>query len=443
MNSLSQELSKIRNHSFYGKVTSIQGLLVSVVGIDQLVSIGSRCIIETRSGEVFSGEVIGFKDNQTLVMSFYDLEGVGLGCRVIVEENDSEIYPNESWLGRVLNPMGEPIDGKGPLIKGDLPYKLRSSPPLASERSRLGKKIDLGVRSINTFVTCCRGQRMGIFSGSGVGKSVLLSMMAKYTKSDINIIGLVGERGREVQEFIEDHLGSEGLAKSIIIVATSDESALLRRQAGYLTLTLSEYFRDKEKDVLCLIDSITRFAQAQREIGLSGGEPPASKGYTPTVFAELPKLLERAGPGKNMGNITGLFTVLVEGDDHNEPISDAVRAIVDGHIVLEREIMERGRYPAINILKSVSRSMPNCNNTNENELITRAKTIVSLFEKMSEMIRLGAYKKGSDQDLDQAIEIYPLIENFLSQKLDEKADIVSDFTKLEKILKVTSISQEV
>ena len=442
MNRLSQELSKVRPHLFYGKVTSIQGLLITVRGIDQLVSIGSRCVIETRSGEVCSGEVIGFKENETLVMSFYDLEGVGLGCRVIVEETESEIYPDESWLGRILNPMGEPIDGKGPLIRGEVPYKLRSSPPLASERSRLGTKIDLGVRSINTFITCCRGQRMGIFSGSGVGKSVLLSMMAKYTKSDINIIGLVGERGREVQEFIEDHLGPEGLAKSIIIVATSDESALLRRQAGYLTLTLSEYFRDKEKDVLCLIDSITRFAQAQREIGLSGGEPPASKGYTPTVFAELPKLLERAGPGKNMGNITGLFTVLVEGDDHNEPISDAVRAIVDGHIVLEREIMERGRYPAINILKSVSRSMPNCNDTKENELISKAKTVVSLFEKMSEMIRLGAYKRGSDKDLDRAIEIYPYIENFLSQKLNEKADIVSDFIELEKILDTDSVTQE-
>ena len=434
MNILSQELSKTNQYNFYGKVSSIQGLLISVTGIDQVVSIGSRCRIETRQGHSFPGEVIGFRESSTLVMSFYDLEGVGLGCKVVIAGNDSVVYPDESWLGRVLNPMGEPIDGKGSLINGSTPYKFRSSPPLASERNRLGKKIDLGVKSINTFITCCSGQRMGIFSGSGVGKSVLLSMMSKYTKSDINIIGLVGERGREVKEFIEDHLGPEGLAKSIIIVATSDESALLRRQAAYLTLTLSEYFRDKEKNVLCLIDSITRFAQAQREIGLSGGEPPASKGYTPTVFSELPKLLERAGPGKNIGNITGLFTVLVEGDDHNEPISDAVRAIVDGHIVLEREIMERGRYPAINILKSVSRSMPSCNDEKENQLISKAKSIVSLYEKMSEMIRLGAYKKGSDKDLDEAIEIYPLIEKFLSQSIDEKADIEKNFTELEKIL---------
>ncbi len=440
MNILSQELLKTKTYKFYGKVSSIQGLLISITGIDQVVSIGSRCDIETRGGGFCPGEVIGFRENLTLVMSFYDLEGVGLGCRVIIQENDSVVNPDESWLGRILNPMGEPIDGKGPLLYGSVPYKLRSSPPLASERNRLGEKIDLGVKSINTFVTCCCGQRMGIFSGSGVGKSVLLSMMSRYTKSDINIIGLVGERGREVKEFIEDHLGAEGLAKSIIIVATSDQSALLRRQAAYLTLALSEYFRDKDKNVLCLIDSITRFAQAQREIGLSGGEPPASKGYTPTVFAELPKLLERAGPGKNNGNITGLFTVLVEGDDHNEPISDAVRAIVDGHIVLEREIMERGRYPAINILKSVSRSMPNCNTEKENKIIAKAKTIVSLFEKMSEMIRLGAYKKGSDKDLDEAIEIYPLIENFLSQNISERADVQNDFKDLEKILNTNKLT---
>ncbi len=434
MQNLFNEVGKIETSSIYGSVSSIQGLLISVKGIDQLVSIGSKCEIENRSGETHPGEVVGFRENYTLVMSFYDLEGVGLGCKVIIREAESVIYPDKSWLGRVLNPMGEPIDGKGPLIRGSLPYKLKSSPPLASERNRLGEKIDLGVKSINTFVTCCRGQRMGIFSGSGVGKSVLLSMMAKHTKSDINIIGLVGERGREVQEFIEDNLGSDGLKKSIIVVATSNESALLRRQAGYLTLTLSEYFRDLDNNVLCLMDSITRFAQAQREIGLSGGEPPASKGYTPTVFSELPKLLERAGPGKDKGNITGLFTVLVEGDDHNEPISDAVRAIVDGHIVLEREIMERGRYPAINILKSVSRSMPGCNNEIENQLISDAKSNVSLYEKMSEMIRLGAYKKGSDSNLDRAIYLYPLIEKFLSQHIDEESNFENDYLELEEIL---------
>jgi flagellum-specific ATP synthase len=276
---------------------------------------------------------------------------------------------------------------------------------------------------------------MGIFSGSGVGKSVLLSMMARYTEADISVIGLVGERGREVQEFIEDDLGPEGLKRSVVIVATGDEPALMRRQAAYVTLAVAEYFRNQGNKVLCLIDSLTRFAMAQREIGLSVGEPPTSKGYPPTTFGELARLLERAGPGApGQGSITGLFAVLVEGDDHNEPISDAVRGIVDGHIVMRREIADRGRYPAIDVLKSVSRSMPGAVSPHRWEIIKKAKQIITTYEDMQELIRLGAYRKGSDPKVDQALVVYPKIEEFLSQNKDDKTTIDEGFARLAAIV---------
>jgi flagellum-specific ATP synthase len=290
------------------------------------------------------------------------------------------------------------------------------------------------VRALNTFLTCCRGQRMGIFAGSGVGKSVLMSMLARNVVADISVIGLIGERGREVQEFLQDDLGTEGLNRSVVVVSTSDEPALMRRQAAYLTLAIAEYFRDLDKDVLVLMDSVTRFAVAQREIGLSAGEPPTAKGYTPTVFTELPRLLERAGPGTGEGTITGLFSVLVDGGDHNEPVADAVRAILDGHVVMERAIAERGRFPAINILKSISRTMPRAANPTYLPFINQARQVMATYADMEELIRLGAYRAGSSPEVDEAIRLHQPLEEFLAQGKDEATSLGQGYQRLEQIL---------
>jgi flagellum-specific ATP synthase len=427
------EIAGLKTAKVFGTVTSIQGLRVEVSGIARVLSVGARCNIETRNGQILAAEVVGFRDEIAIMMPFGIMDGIGAGCRAWMAEEEPLVYPHSSWLGRVINAIGEPIDGKGPLLRGSTAYPVRGAPLSAHARKRVGGKVDLGIRAINTFLTCCQGQRMGIFAGSGVGKSILLSMLARNTAADVSVIGLIGERGRELQEFIEDDLGEAGLQRSVVVVATSDEPALMRRQSAYLTLTLAEYFRDQAREVLCLVDSVTRFAMAQREIGLSGGEPPASKGYTPSVFAELPRLLERAGPGIDAGTITGLFTVLVEGDDHNEPVADAVRAILDGHIVLDRAISERGRYPAINILRSVSRTMPACNSEAENELISYARRLMATYENMEELIRLGAYRAGSDPEVDEAIRYHAALEEFLSQRKEEATTIADSYTLLANI----------
>ena len=433
LNSLLTNLTQIPEYHLYGRVTAVLGMLVEVGGVQRRLSIGDRCRIAARGRRHLACEVVGFRDDRAILMPFGALEGVGLGCKAEVVDVEPVVSPTEKWLGRVVNAMGEAIDGRGPLPEGDTAYPLRNRPPPAHARQRVRGKVDLGVRAINTFLTCCRGQRLGIFSGSGVGKSILLGMMARYTAADVNVIGLIGERGREVQEFIEDNLGEEGLARTVIVVATSDESPLMRRQAAYMTMALAEYFRDRDKDVLCMMDSITRFAMAQREIGLSAGEPPTSKGYTPTVFSELPKLLERAGPGCGRGSITGLFAVLVEGDDHLEPITDAVRGIIDGHIVLDRAIAERGRYPPIDILRSLSRAMPDCNTAEENAIVLRARQMLANYEDMAEMIRLGAYRVGSDAKTDEAIKYYPALEGFLSQDRNDRSDLASGYAQLAAI----------
>jgi flagellum-specific ATP synthase len=441
MDRLIREIEDLPSLETFGRVVGVRGLMVEIAGPLHQMSMGSRVMIEGGATGRVAAEIVGFEGDRALCLPFGELDGVRMGCRAVIQSGDGMVKPANGWLGRVVNAMGEPIDRKGPVPQGTEAMPLRRSPPPAGDRSRVGEPIDLGVRALNTFVTCCRGQRMGIFAGSGVGKSVLLSMLARYCEAQVTVIGLVGERGREVQEFIEDDLGEDGLARSVVVVATSDEPALMRRQAAYLTLTIAEYFRDQGKDVLCLMDSVTRFAMAQREIGLAAGEPPTSKGYTPTVFTELPRLLERAGPGlKGQGSITGLFTVLVEGDNHNEPVADAVRGILDGHIVMERAIAERGRYPAVNVLKSVSRTMPRSVPEERRPLITEAKRLMATYGDMEELIRLGAYRKGSNPEVDRAIAVNPAIEAFLNQSKDESTVFDVGYNALAKILETSDSS---
>jgi flagellum-specific ATP synthase len=430
---LAEQINELDGIEIYGRVVGVRGLMVEVSGPLHAMSVGARVVVETQTKPI-PCEVVGFTGANALLMPFAPLEGVRRGCRALVTSVAGAVRPSGGWLGRVVNALGEPIDGKGPLLLGPSPYPFRNTPPLAHARRRVGLPLDLGVRALNTFLTCCRGQRMGIFSGSGVGKSVLLSMLARNVAADVTVIGLIGERGREVQEFLQDDLGDAGLARSVVVVSTSDEPALMRRQAAHETLAIAEYFRDEGKDVLVLMDSVTRFAMAQREIGLSAGEPPTAKGYTPTVFTELPRLLERAGPGTEQGTITGIFTVLVDGDDYNEPIADAVRGILDGHIVMERSIAERGRYPAINVLKSVSRTMPRAADQAYLPVLTRARQVMATYSDRGELIRLGAYRVGTSPEVDEAIRLHKPLEDFLAQGKEEATSLADGYRRLDEIL---------
>jgi flagellum-specific ATP synthase len=436
MHALLKDIAAISPVRRFGRVARIEGLLVEVTGAAGAISLGGQVRLADGAGRPVGCEVVGFRDGRALVMPLGALDGITLGARADFDNSPAVIFPSAAWLGRVVDGFGNPSDGKGKLRPGTEPYPLKANPPPAASRARVGGKLDLGVRAMNAFTTCCQGQRLGIFSGSGVGKSTLLAMLARNSDADAIVIALVGERGREVKEFVEDDLGPDGLARSVVVAATSDEPPLVRRQAAYVAMAVAEQLRDQGLNVLLLMDSVTRFAMAQREVGLSAGEPPASKGYTPTVFAELPRLLERAGPGLQGrgGSITALFTVLVEGDDHNEPVADAVRGILDGHIVLERNIAERGRFPAINVLKSVSRAMPGCNSEKEQALVLKARAPLAIYEDMAELIRLGAYKSGTNAEVDRAIKVYPLLEAFLAQKKDERASFTECYAALEKIV---------
>lgn len=426
-----------------GRVSGVSGLVIDVDGLSGQVSVGDHLELQPRNGPPVMAEIVGFRSGLAQAMPFGDLQGVGPGHAVrLIGRQGGTLRVSDTWLGRVIDPLGRPVDGKGALTQGDKPRVVRGAPPQATARERLGGPLDLGVRALNCFTTCRQGQRLGLFAGSGIGKSTLLSMLARKTDCDVVILALVGERGREVREFLEDDLGTEGLARSVVVIATSDAPPLTRRQAAYTAMTLAEHFRDEGKSVLLLMDSVTRFCLALREIGLSAGEPPATRGYPPSVFAELPKLLERAGPGASdperpVGHITGLFTVLVEGDDHNEPVADAVRGILDGHVILDRRIAETGRYPAIDVLRSLSRAATGCLTPDETALIRRARAVLALQAEMSDLIRLGAYRAGTDPAVDEAIKLAPRIETVLRQDRQDATSLADSFTLLRDALEGT------
>jgi len=437
------DIQRFNPLEYFGKVLAVKGPVLHVSGLADIVSLGDLVRIQTRQGREFMGEVVSFEQEITLVMPYAPLDGIGPDCLVTTTQEQGCVYPSHDWLGRVINGFAEPMDGLDFLPSGEKAYPLNADPISAHQRDMVEERLDLGVKALNTFTTCCKGQRMGIFAGSGVGKSVLMSQLARFSKAEVIVIGLIGERGREVREFIEKYLGPEGLARSVVIVSTSDEPALLRRRAAYTTLAVAEYFRDQGKQVLCLMDSVTRFAMALREIGLATGQPPTTKGYTPNVFSELPRLLERAGPGRRgQSSITGLFTVLVEGDDTSEPIADTVRSILDGHIVLERKIAERGRYPAINVLKSISRTMPDCNTPEETQALQKARQYMATYEDMEELIRLGAYRKGSNAEVDDAIAYSTKLYEFLSQSKDGYTTLEDSMSQLRQLINSSASSLE-
>jgi flagellum-specific ATP synthase len=435
---LTQSIARAPLVKYEGKILAVKGLLVEASGPPQAMALGARAVVDAAEGPARL-EIVGYRDGRALLMPFETVEGLRAGATLTFEGASPMISPSHAWLGRVVDAFGSPVDGGPPVPNGSHPRLVRGVPPAAHTRTRVGARMETGVRALDSFCALCAGQRMGIFAGSGVGKSVLMSQLARGAAADVVVIGLIGERGREVKEFVEDTLGPVGLRRSVVVVATSDESSLKRRQAAYTTLAVAEHFRDQGQHVLCLLDSVTRFAMAQREIGLATGEPPTTKGYTPTVFAELPKLLERAGPGAmtangQVGAITGLFTVLVDGGDHDEPVADAVRGILDGHLVLERAIAERGRYPAINILKSISRLMPECHAPEEQLLIKEAKRALATYSDMEELVRLGAYRRGADPETDRAIDLSVPLEEFLSQGKHDRTTFEETFSMLGEIL---------
>jgi flagellum-specific ATP synthase len=412
----------------------VQGALLEVDGLASAATVGARLRLVGRAGPV-EAEVTAIDGERALALAFDPTDSLVSGTPAELVAAQAALRPCRSWLGRVVDGLGRPLDGLGPLPRGMSASPLRAMPPPAAERARVGSRLETSVRALDVFAPLCEGQRLGLFAGSGVGKSVLLSMLARWAECDVAVIGLIGERGREVQEFIEDDLGPEGLARSVVVVATSDAPALLRRQAALTTLAIAEHFRDAGFKVLCLMDSVTRFAMAQREIGLASGEPPATRGYTPSVFAELPRLLERAGPGlPGQGSITGLFTVLVDGDDHDEPVADAVRGILDGHVVLSRRIAERGRYPAIDLLKSVSRTLPHCLEPEDNATRLSARAVLSTWADMEELVRLGAYTPGASAEVDRAIALAPRIEALVSQGKDDRGNAAGAFAELAAIV---------
>lgn len=412
----------------YGKVVDITGIIVRSAGIR--ASIGDPCVIYTDDDKK-DAEVVGFKDDLALLMVIGDLKGIKPGNRVKTFFENKYIKVSESLIGRVINDRLEPLDDKGK-IEGE-PYPIYSQPPHPMKRKRISSPIDLGIRAINGLLTCGKGQRIGIMAGAGVGKSVLMGMIARYTEAPVTVVALIGERGREVREFIEKDLGEEGLRKSIVVVATADQPPLSKIRAAYVATAIAEYFRDKGMDVLLLMDSLTRVAMAQREIGLAIGEPPTTKGYTPSVFAMLPKLLERAGTSEGNGSITGIYTVLVEGDDLSDPVSDSARAILDGHIVLSRELAMENHYPAIDVLASISRLMNDIIDKEHKTIASKFIEVYSVYKKNEDLIKLGLYKQGSDPKIDYALSLIDRMKMYLRQDINEKRDMVDSIHGLNLI----------
>ncbi len=422
------EISDTRRN--FGHITRVVGLIIESRGPE--VSIGEICLIKNHERTV-RAEVVGFDDNRVLLMPIGDIKGVNPGARVVATGEKFAVKVGEGILGCVLNGLGRPEMGEIDARSEMSEVPATQNPPDPLKRQRITEPLSLGIRSIDGLLTCGRGQRIGIFAGSGVGKSTLLGMAARNTEADVNVIGLIGERGREVRDFIEKDLGEEGLEKSIIVVATSDEPALVRFKASQVTTAIAEYFRDQGEDVLLMMDSLTRVARALREIGLAVGEPPTTRGYPPSVFNRLPRLLERTGAGEK-GTITALYTVLVEGDDFNEPISDTVRAILDGHIDLSRDLASRNHYPAVDVLSSVSRVMKDIVPEEHEESAGEFKKLLADYRESEDLINIGAYEKGSNPDVDRAIERIEDINDFLQQDIEEDASYEGTISQLKNIV---------
>lgn len=415
-----------------GKVIEVTGMLIR--GYLPGASIGSICqIFPSGLEKSFLAEVVGFKEKSVLMMPLGEMRGVALGSRIVLAKQIATVRVGPDLLGRVIDGLGQPIDQKGE-IEGKKESSLYSEVRNPLMRKPIRQPLDLGVRAINGAITVGQGQRVGIMAGSGVGKSVLLGMMARYTKADVNVIALIGERGREVREFIENDLGEEGLKRSVVICVTSDQSPLIRMRGAFVATAVAEYFSSIGKSVLLMMDSITRFAMAQREIGLSTGEPPATKGYTPSVFSTLPKLLERAGSFENEGNITGLYTVLVEGDDMDDPIGDAVRSIVDGHIVLTRKLAQRAHFPAIDVLQSSSRVMKSVVSSEHVRLAQKLRENLAIYKEAEDLINIGAYKPGSNPKIDKAVKVIDGINEFLQQQVEDHTDFTQCLRQLQGVL---------
>jgi len=412
---LSNELIK-----YTGRVSQVIGLTIESHG--PAVNLGEICNIYPLKGNTpIKAEVVGFKESIVCLMPLGSMKGVGPGSKIEATGESLSVGVSNDMLGRVIDGLGRVIDGKG-TINNCTMYPVENPPPNPLSRKRITEILPVGVRAIDGPLTLGKGQRIGIFSGSGVGKSTLMGMVARNTKADINVIGLIGERGREVREFIENDLKEDGLSRSVVVVATSDQPALIRLKAAQLATSVAEYFRDQGKDVMLMMDSLTRFAMAQREVGLAIGEPPVTRGYTPSVFSVMPRLLERSGTS-DKGSITGLYTVLVDGDDMNEPITDTVRSILDGHIVLSRSLANKNHYPAIEVLASVSRVMPNIVDDEHKENANEFKNIMSVYKDAEDLINIGAYVKGSSSSIDRSIEKIGAIERFLKQGVDEKTEM--------------------